>query len=96
MDRRSLDYSAQQRAGILVYWLACGERLTVREVAAKLGVTPHGAHDMLRNIARAVPIVNEDGRWQAARNAQDARETAKGASTPQRPAAHVLDVSTHV
>jgi hypothetical protein len=76
MAQRSYEMSAQQRAGLLAYWFACGQRLTVAEVAQRLEMSPHAAWCLLRNIAGSVPLVREGEYWHANKNAQE------GASAP--------------
>lgn len=71
--RKSLELSAQQRAGLLVYWLACGAVLTTEQVAEKLKLSPSGAKSMLGNISHTVPLVCEGGKWRAHRTAQEGR-----------------------
>lgn len=62
--RKSLELSAQQRAGLLVFWLASGAALTTEQVAERLELSPHGAKSLLRKISHTVPLEHEDGRWQ--------------------------------
>ena len=63
--RHTSEYTAQQRAGLVAFWLAQGERVTAAQVAAKLHLSPRAAWDLLHNLQKTLPIENKSGHWQA-------------------------------
>ena len=57
-----------ERVGLAVYWLAQGGEFTPKELAARLGVTRHGAYQMLTKLSRTLPIVDDGGVWRVCRD----------------------------
>ena len=53
-----------ERAAMVVWMLVNGQTPSTAEVASILGMSRQGAHAHLSKIARVVPIVLDDGRWQ--------------------------------
>lgn len=51
------------RIAKITLFFAQGERLTVREVAERMEMTPRGARMMLEKISLAVPLTDEGGVW---------------------------------
>lgn len=45
-----------ERIAIAAYWLATGEGFTVRELAARLGITPRGTRMLLEKLSLALPV----------------------------------------
>ena len=66
MDNPRADLVAQERAGLVIWWLGVdGERLTTVEIAQKTGLELCGAYRMMNKLARVVNIrIGEGGRWE--------------------------------
>ena len=62
--RHTSEYTAQQRAALVAFWLAQGERVTAAQVAAKLQLSPRAAWDLLHNLQKTLPIESKGGHWQ--------------------------------
>lgn len=59
------EYTSQEKAADVVWRLANGEGVTVREVADDFGMTRQGAYKMLCIVSRVIPIAaNSTGIWQ--------------------------------
>lgn len=58
-------FGPTERVGYLAFMLARGAAYTPRELAAELGVSPHGARAMLNRLSCVLPIVRDDdtGLW---------------------------------
>lgn len=64
MSEDESDYTPQEKAASVVWRLAHGEGVTVREVADNFSVTWHGAHRILCTVSRVVPIApDSSGVW---------------------------------
>lgn len=65
--------STTQRVGLAALWLSNSNHgLTPNELAARLGITPHGSRALLQRLSLALPLVTEpaeDGaeRWRVLR-----------------------------
>jgi hypothetical protein len=60
------ELTSSEKAGQVAFWLiADREKLTVRQICNLLFLQRREAHNMLRDLARAIPIEERDGRWQA-------------------------------
>jgi len=55
------DLTAQERAAIVTWRLACGERLTTQEIMRLTGLTREGAWYLMMRLLRVVPIFCDDG-----------------------------------
>lgn len=58
------EYTAQQRAAIVAWRLACGEVLRVEDVARIAGVQARAAYRLLCLISHVLPVYDDDGNWQ--------------------------------
>ncbi len=59
------EYTAHEKAADVVWRIANGQAVTVREVADDFGITWQGAWKMMNTISRVIPIApNSTGRWQ--------------------------------
>jgi hypothetical protein len=63
MVRRG-EYTATERAGLLVWHLAHGEGIRALDAAVLTGLSVRGAQDMLCRLSRVVPIYRRNGVWQ--------------------------------
>jgi hypothetical protein len=58
------EYRPQQRAGLIVWLLAQGVRLSTAEVARRTARSSSAARAMLNGLAAVVPLVQDaQGRW---------------------------------
>ena len=57
------EYVATERVGLVVWHLAHGEAMTIRQVADMAGITARGARQMLEKLSRAIPIMCWRGEW---------------------------------
>lgn len=57
------DMLPTERIARATWLLANGGRVTVRDLASQLEITPRGARSMLERISRAVPLVADGGVW---------------------------------
>ena len=58
------EYTAQERASIVVYELCVNDRqMTTAEIAERVGTTSQGAWQMMQRISRVVPVDQRRGRW---------------------------------
>lgn len=58
------DYTAQERAALITWHLAHGERITTAEIASLTGLTWAGAWFLMRRLSRVLPIYQDDqGGW---------------------------------
>ncbi len=72
------EYRPQQRAGLIVWLLAQGVRLSTAEVAWRTARSPSAALAMLNGLAAVVPLVQDDaGRWALCDGAGEMRSELK-------------------
>ena len=64
LDYPEADLVATERAAMLAWWLARGQRLTTRGAAVRLGYSVSAAHHMLHKLERVIPIERRNGLWQ--------------------------------
>jgi len=57
------DFATTERITFIIWSMTLGAKLTTREIAQLLGITPKGAYMMLCRSSRAIPLVFENGRW---------------------------------
>ena len=58
------DYTAQERAALVVWCLAHGEGLQTRDIAKLTGLTRQGAWELMQHLSRVIPIYQDDtGTW---------------------------------
>ena len=57
-----------ERIGLAAYWLATGEAVTVRQMAAKLEMSERGARMLLTKLSLALPLVDDEGVWRICGN----------------------------
>lgn len=57
------DYTPQERAALAIYEILEGRELTTAEIAERTGIQWHGAHKMMNNVSRVVPITQRNGVW---------------------------------
>lgn len=60
---RSLDLAAQQRAGLVTWYLMCGYGLSTMDVAELTGTTRTGAYLMMKKLEAVLPLTVVGGRW---------------------------------
>jgi hypothetical protein len=58
------EYTAQERAALVAWWLAHGEALTTQQVAELTGLEVVSAYQMMGRLARVLPIYLDGGFWQ--------------------------------
>lgn len=58
------EWNAHQRAVMVKEWLDAGERLTMAEIARRLGVSFNGAKYLMLAISVVQPYTEVDGEWQ--------------------------------
>lgn len=63
-----------ERIARATWLLANGGRVTVRDLASQLEITPRGARSMLERISRAVPLVADGGVWRVMDDAPQPEE----------------------
>jgi len=58
------DWNSPQRAVMVKEWLDAGERLTMAEIARRLGMSFNGAKKIVISICAVQPYVVIDRKWQ--------------------------------
>ena len=61
----SAEQSAQQRAATTAWALAKGAEMTTAEIAELVGLSPRAARDLMRQLAKVLPIEREKRVWSA-------------------------------
>ena len=59
------DYTTTERVGLVVWWLAHGDGMSVADAVKLTGLSRQGAWDMLCRLSRVLPIYSHRGVWQA-------------------------------
>ena len=73
------DWRPDQRAALLAWWLAHGERLDVRQARKLVGLQRKSALTLLRQLAEVLPIHSDGDTWYAdARSGTDGCDNAGG------------------
>jgi hypothetical protein len=67
VDERIADYTAHQRAAAVKDWLDAGERLTVAQIAHRLGMSYNGAKRIVVALSGMGPYLVIDHLWQRLR-----------------------------
>lgn len=68
MNDSARDWNAHQRAVKVKEWLDAGERLTMAEIARRLGMSFNGAKKIVIAICAIQPYTEIDGEWQRMEN----------------------------
>lgn len=59
------DATPQQRAGLIVWWLCHGEKLSTKDVARLAGLSMDGAYALMTSLSERIPIYCDTKHWQA-------------------------------
>jgi len=59
------DLVVTERAALVAWHLAHGEGMTIADIADMVGVHRSTARRMMMKLARVLPIIHEDGFWEA-------------------------------
>lgn len=58
------DYTPQQRAAKIIWWILNGRRMTTAEMAERLGIDRTGTWKILSSLSGVFGLLqDEDGRW---------------------------------
>lgn len=57
------ELTAQQRAGMVIWFLARGHSFSTLEIAALTGLSRQGAWEMMNGLSPTLPLVLDHNRW---------------------------------
>ena len=60
---RERQLTPMQRAALVGWWLASGQRLRVSDLARQFGLSRQAVYDLLDLLALVLPIDSHDGWW---------------------------------
>ena len=63
-ENGSSEYTPQEKAASVVWRLAHGDEVSIRQVADEFGITVQGAYRLMNTVSRVIPITtNSTGMW---------------------------------